>query len=412
MPEPTLNKPAQNWKTLLICPDGKMSNHILPLISQHVALGPIFELPTYPYRTVLTETLAGRAPHMCFLDATSDPDRALATIRALIELHPDLQIVVLLTSNDPDLILRCLRQGAVEFLVEPFTSEQLRQALEKLARMRPNPGGARQGLGRVICVVPAKGACGASTVAAHLAAQFKRLGQKRVLLADLDPLTGTLAFILKLKSPYSFLDAIQRATTLDESVWKALVVNGGGFDVLLSPENPADGIQEVHDPSAIIEVSRSLYDTAVLDAADVYGDWSVALMQLCDEILMVTTNELPALQAAQRSLSYLERHQVPRAKVKLIVNRYSKDVGLSKELVETALHMEVFHTLPSDYDAIQKAVIEGKPSPPNSAFGKSVAALAEQLCPAGHAPEAQKKKAPGLGSLFGSLFAKKAPISR
>lgn len=407
MSEPKLNKPAPNWKTLLICPDSKMSTHILSLISQQVALGPIFELPTYPYRTVLTETLAGKTPHMCFVDASSDPERALATIRNLTELHPGIQIIVLLNANEPDLILRCLRQGATEFLVEPFTPEQLRQALEKLMRMRPNSGGARQGMGKVFCVAPAKGACGASTVAAHLAMQFRRMGQKKLLLADLDPLTGTLAFILKLKSPYSFLDAIHRASTLDEGVWKALVVNIGGVDVLLSPENPADGIQEVQDPSAIIEVSRELYDYVVLDSAGVYGDWHLALMQLCDEILMVTTNELPALQAAQRGLSYLEHHQVPRAKVKLIVNRYAKDVGLSRELIETALHMEVFQALPSDYENIQKAVIEGKPAPPNSAFGKAIAALAEQLLPgAAAAPEPAKKSASFL-KVFDSLFARR-----
>lgn len=405
------SKPAGNWKTLLICPDSKMSNHILPLISQQVALGPIFELPSYPYRTVLAETLAGRAPYLCFLDVSSDPERALSTIQALLQVHPSLQIVALLTETDPDLILRCLRQGAAEFLVEPFTADQLRPALEKLARMRPHANGAPHGSGRVICVAPAKGACGATTIAIHLAIQLRKLGLKRVLLADLDLLTGTIAFSLKLKSPYSFLDAIQRAATLDESVWKALIIQCGGVDVLLAPENPADGIQEVQDPSPIVDVSRTLYDAVILDTASVYGDWGIALAQLCDDMILVTTNELPALQAAQRALTYLEHHQVPRTKIKLLVNRFGKDVGLSREAIETALRTEVYQLLPSDYEAIQKAVIEGKTAPPQSAFGRSIAALAGELMGGKHSSGEMPRRANALSGLL-SWLTKKPVVSR
>ena len=50
--------------------------------------------------------------------------------------------------------------------------------------------------------MPAKGAAGATTIACNLAYQCKRLGASKILLADLDPLTGTVSFVLKLKSTY------------------------------------------------------------------------------------------------------------------------------------------------------------------------------------------------------------------
>ena len=46
------------------------------------------------------------------------------------------------------------------------------------------------------------------------------MGANQVLLADLDPLTGTLSFLLKIKSIYSFLDALQRAHELDADLWR------------------------------------------------------------------------------------------------------------------------------------------------------------------------------------------------
>jgi pilus assembly protein CpaE len=328
----------------------------------------------------------------------------------LIEIQPSLQIIVLMSGNDPDLILRCLRSGATEFLVDPFTADQLRPALEKLARMRPGSGNPNAGLGRVICTMPAKGACGATTIAAHLAPVIKRLGVKKLLLADLDQITGTLSFVLKLTSTYSFLDALRRASTLDEDVWRALVTNHGGIDVLLSPDNPADGVHEELDPSPILEFSRSLYDVVLLDSGGPYGEWSLALAQMCDEILMVTTNELPALQATQRALSYLERHQVPRSKVRLVVNRYNREVGLSKEIIETALHMEVYHLIGSDYDTIQKSLLEGKSVAANTPFGKGIRSLAELLTGKSSEEMAQPVKASPFSALL-SMFSKKPATS-
>jgi len=183
-----------------------------------------------------------------------------------------------------------------------------------------------------------------------------------------------------------------------------------GVDVLLSPDNPVDGIQEAQDPAAVFDFARTAYETVIIDSSGAYGEWNISLGQLSDEILLVTTNELAALQGAQRSLSYLERHQVPRSKVRVIVNRYNRDVGLSREVIETALHMDVFHVIPSDYEAIQAAVLEGKPAPPNSPFGKAIVALTEMLSGIGEA-RTSSRKASAFGG-FLSFLAKRPAVTR
>ena len=120
------------------------------------------------------------------------------------------------------------------------------------------------------------------------------------------------------------------------------------------------------------------------------------------ELLLVTTNELPALQAAQRALSYLDANRVGRWKVRLVVNRYLRDVGLSREVIGTALHTDVFETLPSDYEAVQKALMDGKPIPTSSTFGKGIVQLVERL---GGKPQPASKKGSSLSGLLG-LFSK------
>jgi Flp pilus assembly CpaE family ATPase len=82
--------------------------------------------------------------------------------------------------------------------------------------------------------------------------------------------------------------------------------------------------------------------------------------------------------------------------MKLVVNRYNTDIGLSSEAIETALDLKVFQHLPSDFESVQKALMEGKPIPAGTKVGRSIAELAEKLT--------GRTRASKKHSLFGGLF--------
>src|ERR1700733_4027541 len=385
MPQPDAPKFSGTWKALFICPNQKIIRDLAPLLRKHLPTFSGHDLNAYPMRHQLAEVMASEAPNLCLLEVGEPREPGLALIHDLLRIDPKLPIIVVLPSNDPELVLRCLRQGASDFLIPPFTSEQVEGALQKIARLQPNRAANS---GKVYCIMPAKGGCGASTIASNLAYQMKR-GDKRILLADLDPLAGTLSFLLKIKSNFSFMDALARSHDIDADLWKAVVIGRQGVDVLLSPEVMTEGMSELKDASSIVEYARGTYDLVVLDTGSVYGDWNLSQARLADEILLVTTNELTALQAVQRALSYMDSNNIGRYKIRLIVNRYDRHVGLSKDVIGTALHADIFHILPTDYEAIQKALMEGKPLPPSTNFGKGVAGLVDRLL--GGAEPANKK---------------------
>src|SRR5579864_9344279 len=305
MPQPESAKFTGNWKALFICPNPKIIRDLGPLLSRYLPAFSAHELHTYPTRHQMAELLSTQHISICFLEVGDPQDQALAVIMELLRVDPKLPIVVVLSGNNPELVLRCLRQGASDFLMQPFTIEQVEAALQKIARLHP---GRNKNPGKVFGVMPAKGGCGASTIASNLAYQLKRLGDKRILLADLDPLAGTLSFLLKIKSSYSFMDVLQRSGEMDVDLWKAVVTNRQGVDVLLSPEAMTEGLSELVDASAIIEYARGTYELVVLDAGGVYGDWNLSQAQLADEILLITTNELTSLQGVQRALTYLDNN--------------------------------------------------------------------------------------------------------
>lgn len=399
MPSDAPSKTFGQWKVLLICPNPSLTAELSPLMSEHLPFSPALELREYPTRSVLTEALQNQGANLCFVDVSENPDWAVALLSDLSMMDGKLPIVAIHQGNDPDYIMRTLRQGATEFLFRPVTSEHFVPVMERIAAAHRGRVGHTS---KMYCVVPAKGACGASTLACNLAHYSRKAGAKRVLLADLDPLTGTISFQLKLKQSYSFMEALTRGQQMDEDIWKGLVVNAGGVDVLLAPDQPVHGIDESYSAAGLMEFARSLYDVIVVDSAGAYGDWSLALARICDELLLVTTNELPALQSTQRTLAYLERHRLDRGKIRTVVNRYHKDFGLSREVIEAALHAEVYHLVPSDYESVQRALVEGKPIPAGTAVGRAIQQLAEKL--AGKEElAAPPPKASSLGNLFGLL---------
>jgi pilus assembly protein CpaE len=389
-------------RPLALSPNAPLLDQLEQLLTTHLGGVALHRLQAYPSPRDLPNLLPAGSPHLIFLDTASDPTQSVQLLEEIGRIGNHVQVIALLPSDEPDFILRCLRAGASDFLILPLTADQVDSAFGKLARAQPTQESSGKESAKIITVMPAKGACGATTVACNLAFQWKRMSGKKILLVDLDPLTGNLSFLLKVKSVYSFLDALQRSNELDADLWMAMVRPVHGVDVLLAPDLMLEQNSDLRDPSPILEYARHAYDLVILDTSSVYAEWNLNCARAANELLLVTTNELPALQAAQRALSYLDTNRIGRWKIRLVVNRYLRDVGLSREVIGTALHTEVFDTLPSDYEAVQRALLDGKPIPASTPFGKGIAQMVERL---GGKTEPASKKGSSLSGLLG-LFSK------
>jgi len=234
-----------------------------------------------------------------------------------------------------------------------------------------------------------------------LACQAKQLGVPKVLLADLDPLTSTLSFLWKLRPQYSFADALNHVDNLDAELWKALVTTYRGVDVLASPDNPADCAAEAPQLEGLINHCRRFYDFVFFDLGSPYGAWNLKAAKESDEILLVTSTDVPAVYGAQRALAFLERNGIPRDRIRLLVNRYRKGRGFEPKDVESALGGEIVQLLPYDRDAVDSALLEARPVAGSSQLGKSLAELAAQITDRERG--ARKPQPTGLLSLFSHL---------
>ncbi|MDZ4797459.1 MAG: hypothetical protein SGI92_04810 [Bryobacteraceae bacterium] len=368
--------------TLLIFPQKKLAADLMPMVAKALPLAPIQNVSGYPSRPQLVDLLRTFAARMCFLefpDASADAFRTLETLHALA---PALPVVAVLSGNKPELVLECLRRGASEFLMAPLTPDQIDACLGRLMRsLHATSEAARRG--RLIAVAPAKAGAGATTISCTLAVAAKKLGSGKTLLADLDPLTGTVSFLLRLKSGYSFMDVLQRTGQLDADLWKQMVTPSNGVEVLLAPESPVDPGTELSTADPVLDYAQTQYETVVADLAASATPWNLSVARGCDDLLLVCTTELLSLHAAQRALAWYENGGIDMDKVRVVVNQHSPSSGLELDRIPEALGRPVFFALPVDTDAVAKSLMEAKPVGAGTAFGREVGKMLQLLLPAG-----------------------------
>jgi pilus assembly protein CpaE len=223
-------------------------------------------------------------------------------------------------------------------------------------------------------------------------------GASPVLLVDGDYLTASIAFMLKLKPEFHLEDVLRDWSRMDDDLWSRLTVPAFGVDVLAAPEDPTTRTEVSRQFAAeLCAFWRERYEVVVLDLPDVRAAADCGFAALADIVLLVTTNELAALQATGRGLRYLNAGSGDSAKLRLILNRYAPAAGLNREDVKTAIALEPFAVLANDYEVIQAALLDGKPAPHGSRFASSVQALCRQLS---HADVPEKKGTSWLGALL------------
>src|SRR6185312_5191735 len=111
------------------------------------------------------------------------------------------------------------------------------------------------------------------------------------------------------------------------------------------------------------------YDYVVLDPQHTFDSITLAALDQADEIVLVLTLDIPAIRSTQRALEIFDRPGYPRKKIRIVVNRWSKQIDLDLNQVEKFLGEPVVSFVPSDYQTAVNSINLGTPlvqSGPNS----------------------------------------------
>ena len=381
MSDRTLQGDGQKLTAILICPDGELRRQFqAAILNLGARLAAIAELREYPAARDLSEQLRQRQPDALLIDVGTERDRALELLAQMGHAWPNLSVVALHHSNDPETILQCLRSGAAEFLSSPFPAQDVAQALDRMLRrksLETRPTSA--GRGRIFAFAPAKGGAGATTIVCNAAFRVKKKTSGKVLLADFHMSAGVAAFLLRINHPYSVLDALKHSSQLDPSLWGSLVSNRNGVDILPAPERPEPALIEPYPVQEVLEYARSAYEYVLVDLGSVCESISMATLTVADEIFMVCSAEMPSLFMMRRTLPLLEEMGHNREHIHVLVNHISRGTELTTRDMEKIFRGKVHTTFPTDTGAVLHALREGQPVNESSDLGKSIARFAEGI---------------------------------
>jgi pilus assembly protein CpaE len=303
------------------------------------------------------ESVLGNHPGVgLYVDLESEPEKQLDWLEALQEPRPAL---LLGGPADPELILRGMRLGALRF----FPNHELDPQLERLFSfpVAALPSAAPGKAGKRVAVLGAKGGVGTTTVACELACQLQAHGG-RVAVVDAKLHFGDVALHFDAQPSHTLSDVAQQGEALDASFLETVAhLHESGVSLLAAPiqVEDADAVEPHHVVGAVGLLSEA-FDWVVVDLPRVTDEVSLQVLDLADQILLVTTLDIPSLARARQTLDLLARLGYGAEQVRLVVNRHGKPGALSDGDPLETLAMQAQAYIPNDDRNVSAALEQGK----------------------------------------------------
>ncbi len=340
------------------------------------------------------EMAARLTPDVVLMDINMpDMDGISATERLSSEV-PTAAVVMMSVQGEADYLRRSMLAGAREFLVKPFSSDELTSSIrqvytrerEKQSRMAvapPAPSASTGGAaptavavrptssqresgepGRVVAVFGPKGGVGRTTLAVNLAvAAATELGQQTVLV-DGSFQFGDVGVLLNLNPKNkSIADIIPELENGEIESLDTFVINhSAGIKVLLAPPSPE--MAELITPvgaKRMVEALRAENDLVVVDCMSTFNDTTLAILDLADTVLTMLSLEITSIKNIRLFLEVADQLGYAQDKVRLVLNRADSSLGIRVADVEHSIGRRVDHTIVSDGRSVVYALNRGVP---------------------------------------------------
>jgi len=345
-------------------------------------------------------------PMAAIISLGANSEQGINLIKQLSSESPKTALISAAQNASPDLLLQSLRAGAREFLQLPISPEELKTVLDRVADFCADQVEAPKKKGRMVAVFSSKGGCGTSFIATNLAASTGA----RTVLVDLNLQAGDLPLFLGVDPKYSFADMAENRNRLDDALITSFTTPCSSNLSLLAAPKEADLADEI-EPEHVFEVLRRLresYEYIVLDPQHTFDSITLAALDQSDEIVLVLTLDIPAIRSTQRALEIFDRLGYPRKKIRIVVNRWSKQIDLDLRQVEKFLGEPVIGFIPSDYQTAVTSINLGRPlvqSEPNSKIALEIRRVAQTI---GTGAPALAEEPKPRRALWNSFF-KRAP---
>jgi pilus assembly protein CpaE len=355
-------------------------------------------------------------PDVVLMDINMPDMDGITATEQLSTAVPTAAVVMMSVQGEADYLRRSMLAGAREFLVKPFSSDELSASIrqvyvrerEKAVRLvapatnamvptAPSRNGhSRRGM--VVAFFSPKGGVGRTTMAVNTAvAAATELG-RRAVLVDGSLQFGDVGVMLNLNPKNMSLSDLApelQAGGEYDNLDNFVINHSSGVRVLLAPPSPE--MAELITPQGVrlvLDALRAEYDLIFVDCAAGINDTTLAILDTADIILTLLTLEITSIKNMRLFLEIAERLGYEEGKVKLVLNRADGNLGIRVADVEHSIGRKVDYTIVSDGRSVVYALNRGVPfvlTAREAQVSQDVLNLARAL--AGEAPEISSEEA-------------------
>jgi pilus assembly protein CpaE len=351
------------------------------------------------------ESLGSLAPDVCLVDFDKDRHAAAIVAERIHSGLPETAVFAVSSQTHPEAILEAMRSGCGEYLVKPLEREQLVKAVARIGSRRKDKEKQDQGRAQVLAFMGSKGGCGTTTLATQLGALLSSSFSRNSLLLDLHPDFGDAALYLKLtKGRFHFFELLENADRLDSDFLQSFVMrHSSGLDLIPAPEGSVASREALPGGALAhtLNFLRARYEFILIDLPPALNEENLAVIRDCDQLYLVTVAEVSAIRNVVRQLEYFASKDIPRDKVRVVLNRHHKRNVVSDAQIEKVLEQKIFWRVPNQYPQVVRTIHEGDPVAQlsSSEVTQNLKEWAESI---GKRPgtEAKKKESKGILGLW------------
>lgn len=321
-------------------------------------------------------------PDVVLMDINMPDVDGISATETIRKKVPHTQIIIISVQGDANYMRRAMLAGARDFLTKPIDVDELSAAIRragKVARTEKEKfssaliGGegsrSRTGQllpgdqGHVITVFSPKGGTGKTTICANLAVAMKQQGYG-VAAVDGNLQFGDLSFFFNEQGRNSVADLAPRADELDREVVTEVMIRheASGVNILAAPMRPelADTVTGDQFRSLVGYLSR-MFPYVVVDTSSLLNELTLAALDAANLILLVVTQDIPAIKNARLFLDLADGLGISRDQVMLVMNRYDKRRAITVERVSDNFKKEIPVIIPVEERLVVPAMDRGEP---------------------------------------------------
>ncbi len=209
---------------------------------------------------------------LAVLDPAFGTESGVSDGGQLLQVDPDLPLVLVANSPDMSVLRTALRVGYKDVIDAPVDRPKMEAMLglieEEADRVVRKETKAQ--IGRVVTIMSPKGGAGKTVTTANVGLQLAMWSEPdRVVIMDADLQFGDVSIVMQIDPVYTIVDAARELDELDEDLMRSLLTpHPSGLQILAAPLEPSLA-DEVSTQSVVrsIAMLKRMFDYVVIDTA-------------------------------------------------------------------------------------------------------------------------------------------------